>query len=142
MQIKYTAQGTATKGGRGGGNAQTPDGKVSVHLSVPKEMGGDGGPGTNPEQLFAVGYSACFLGAMHGAARKLGIALSNDATVSAEISFADREDNVGFTIVARLTGHVPDMDRAETEKLMQAAHDICPYSNLIRFAHSVELKAA
>src|SRR5690554_1338202 len=106
-KILYTARGSALHGGRGGGEARTDDGKVAVRLSVPRAMGGDDGPGTNPEQLFSIGYSACFLGAMANAARKAGKKLPDDATVDAEVSFADREDNVGFTIVAKLTGKVP-----------------------------------
>ena len=98
-KILYTAHGTATHGGRNGGQARTDDGKVAVKLSVPKAMGGDDGPGTNPEQLFSLGYSACFLGAMAGAARKAGKKLPEGAEVHADVSFADREDNVGFTIV-------------------------------------------
>ena len=140
MKVLYTAHGTAQHGGRGG-TAATDDGKVSVKLSVPKAMGGDDGPGTNPEQLFAVGYSACFLGAMAGAARKQGLKLDPETTVSASVSFADREDNVGFTIVAELEGHVPGLSKEETEKLMAAAHDICPYSDLIRSKHDVKLTA-
>jgi Ohr subfamily peroxiredoxin len=140
-KITYTAHGTATHGGRGVGEAHTDDGKIAVRFSTPKAMGGDDGPGTNPEQLFAVGYSACFLGAMRSAARKQGKTLPDGATVDADVSFADREDGVGFTIVPVLTGHVPGWSKADVEALMKAAHDICPYSNLIRFAHEVELKA-
>jgi len=141
-RILYTAHGKATHGGRAGGEARTDDGKVAVKLSVPKAMGGDDGPGTNPEQLFALGYSACFLGAMGGAARKQGKKLPEGASVSADVSFADRDDNVGFTIVPVLTATVPGWTQAEVEALMALAHDICPYSNLIRFAHDVELRAA
>ena len=140
-KILYTAHGTAVHGGRNGGEARTGDGKVAVKLSVPKAMGGDDGPGTNPEQLFSIGYSACFLGAMGGAARKQGRKLPEGASVTADVSFADREDNVGFTIVPVLTATVPGWSKAEIEALMRAAHDICPYSNLIRFAHDVELLA-
>ena len=140
-KILYTAHGSATHGGRTG-EGRTDDGKVAVRLSVPKAMGGDDGPGTNPEQLFSIGYSACFLGAMVGAARKLGKKLPEGAEVKADVSFADREDNVGFTSVPVLTATVPGWEKAEIEELMKAAHDICPYSNLIRFAHEVELKAA
>lgn len=142
MQIKYTAHATASDGGRGRGHAQTDDGKIAVRFSQPKAMGGDDGPGTNPEQLFAVGYSACFLGAMHLAARRRKTPLPDEATVSADVSFADREDSVGFAIVAALTASVPGMDKSEVEAIMKDAHDICPYSNLIRFPHEVELKAA
>jgi osmotically inducible protein OsmC len=142
MKITYTAHGTASAGGRGRGHSETDDGKISVSFSTPKEMGGDGGPGTNPEQLFAVGYSACFLGAMHTAARRQQKKLPEDTTVTAAVSFADREDNVGFAIVAALSAKVPGMEKAEVEALMKSAHDICPYSNLIRFPHEVELTAA
>lgn len=142
MQIKYTAHATASEGGRGKGHAQTDDGKVAVKLSQPKAMGGDDGPGTNPEQLFAVGYSACFLGAMHTAGRRRKTPLSDTATVTADISFADREDNVGFAIVAALTANVPGMEKADVEAIVKDAHDICPYSNLIRFPHEVKLTVA
>ncbi len=124
------------------GEARTDDGKVAVKLSVPRAMGGDDGPGTNPEQLFSIGYSACFLGAMTSTARKSGKKLPEGAEVHADVSFADREDGVGFTIVAALTASVPGWEKAEVEALMTAAHDVCPYSNLIRFPHQVELKAA
>lgn len=141
MKITYTAHATASSGGRGRGHSETDDGKVSVNFSTPKAMGGDDGPGTNPEQLFAVGYSACFLGAMHAAAGREHKKVPEAATVTAGVSFADREDNVGFAIVASLTATVPGMAKAELEDLMRRAHDICPYSNLIRFAHEVELIA-
>ena len=140
-KILYTAHGTAIHGGRNGGEACTDDGKVAVKLSVPKAMGGDDGPGTNPEQLFSIGYAACFLGAMQAAARRQGKKLPEGAEVSADVSFADREDNVGFTIVPVLTASVPGWSKAEIEAAMTLAHDICPYSNLVRFAHDVELKA-
>ncbi len=142
MQIKYTAHGTAYHGGRGSGTAATDDGKVSVSLSTPKEMGGDNGPGTNPEQLFSIAYSACFLGAMKGAARKLKIELPEDTTVTAAISFVDREDNVGFSIKAALSANAPGVDKADVEKVMSLAHDICPFSDLIRKPHEVELSVA
>ena len=142
MKITYTAHATALNGGRGVGEARTDDGKVAIRFSTPKAMGGDDGPGTNPEQLFALGYSACFLGAMRAAAKRQGKSLPADATVDADVSFADREDNVGFTIVPVLTAYVPGWSKAETEANMKAAHDICPYSNLIRFGHEVELKVS
>lgn len=140
-KILYTAHGWAMHGGRGGGEARTDDGKVAVKLSVPKAMGGDDGPGTNPEQLFSVGYSACFLGAMAAAARRQGKTLPEGAEVHADVSFADREDDVGFTILPVLTATIPGWNKADTEALMASAHDICPYSHLIRQAHEVELKA-
>ncbi|HEY9012837.1 MAG TPA: Ohr family peroxiredoxin [Devosia sp.] len=141
MKIKYTAHATAEHGGRGVGNVATDDGKVAVKLSQPKAMGGDDGPGTNPDQLFAMAYSACFLGAMHTAARREKKTLPEGATVTGAVSFADREDNVGFTIVAALEAKVPGWSKDDVEAIMLKAHDICPYSNLIRYEHSVELKA-
>jgi lipoyl-dependent peroxiredoxin len=141
MKIVYTAQATASGGGRNG-HSGTPDGKVSVDLSVPKEMGGDGGPGTNPEQLFATGYAACFLGALHAAARKEKSKVPEGSMITATVSFADREDDVGFTIVAALTGSFPGLGKAEGEALMRKAHAICPYSNLITQAHDVKLSVA
>jgi Ohr subfamily peroxiredoxin len=140
-KIVYTAHGSASHGGRGVGEGRTDDGKVAVRFSTPKAMGGDDGPGTNPEQLFAIGYSACFLGAMRSAARKQGKTLPEGAEVFADVSFADREDNVGYTIVPVLTAKVPGWSKADIDENMKLAHDICPYSNLIRFAHEVELKA-
>lgn len=140
MKSLYTAHATAT-GGRTG-KAATDDGKVAVVLSSPKEMGGDGGPGTNPEQLFALGYSACFLGAMKGAARKQAKKLPEDATVTGAVSFLDREDGVGFSIAAALEAHVPGWSIEDAEALMQQAHLICPYSHLITQRHDVKLNAA
>jgi osmotically inducible protein OsmC len=142
MRSLYTAHATASHGGRGTGNSATDDGKVSVNLSAPKEMGGDGGPGTNPEQLFAVGYSACFLGAMKTAAKREGKKLPEEATMTAAISFIDREDNLGFAIAAALEAHVPGMDRAEVEALMHKAHDICPYSWAIKQTVDVKFSVA
>jgi osmotically inducible protein OsmC len=141
MKIIYTTQATATNGGRGVGEAATQDGRLAVRFSTPKAMGGDDGPGTNPEQLIALAYSACFLGAMRAAAKKADKQLPADATVSADVSFADREDNVGYTIVARLTANVGGWDKADVEATMKAAHDICPISDLIRASHDVELIA-
>ncbi len=140
MKIVYTTRASST-GGRTG-QAETEDGKVAVKLSTPKAMGGDDGPGTNPEQLFAMGYSACFLGAMKGAARKAGKSLPEDTKVTASVSFADREDGVGFGIVAALEATVPGWSKADVEATMKAAHDICPYSDLIRNKYDVAIKAA
>jgi osmotically inducible protein OsmC len=141
MKITYTAHATASNGGRGVGEAHTDDGRVGVKFSQPKAMGGDDGPGTNPEQLFALAYSACFLSSMRSAARRSGKTLPADATVEAAVSFADREDSVGYTMIPKLTARVPGWDKADIEANMKLAHDICPASNLVRFAHEVELTA-
>jgi osmotically inducible protein OsmC len=141
MKIVYTTEATATGGGRAGGHSGTKNGRVSVDLSIPKEMGGDNGPGTNPEELFATGYAACYLGALQGAARKEKIKLPEGTTVTASVSFADREDGVGYTIVPALSAHIPGFDKAQIEDLMQKAHQICPYSDLITKPHEVQLTA-
>ncbi len=137
----YTARATATKGGRGTGTAATDDGKVSVKFSTPREMGGDGGPGTNPDQLFAVAYSGCFLGAMKLAGKRRGETVPDAATMTAHVSFLDREDGVGFAIAVTLEGHVPGMPDTKVLELMTAAHDICPYSWAIRHTVDVQFKA-
>lgn len=140
MKVKYTAHATATRGGRGSGTAATDDGKVSVKLSTPKEMGGDGA-GTNPDQLFAVAYSSCFLGSMKLAAKRKGVTIPDDATITAHVSFVDREDEVGFAIAVALEGSVPGMDKAKVEEFMRLAHDVCAYSWAIRATVDVKLSA-
>ena len=142
MKIVYTTEATATGGGRANGHSGTKDGKVSVNLSTPKEMGGDGGAGTNPEQLFATGYAACYLGALNGVARKEKTKLPDGTSVTATVSFADREDGVGYTIVAALAATLPGLSKADAEALMQKAHAVCPYSDLITKAHDVKLSVA
>jgi lipoyl-dependent peroxiredoxin len=140
-KIIYTTQATATGGGRNGHSA-TQNGRVSVDLSVPKEMGGDNGPGTNPEELFATGYAACFLGALHNVARREKVKVPENTTITAQVSFADREDGVGFTIVPELTASLPGLDPAQARDLVEKAHAVCPYSNLITAAHDVKLNVA
>ncbi len=141
MKIIYTTEGTASGGGRTG-HTGTKDGKISLDLSIPREMGGDGGAGTNPEQLFASGYAACYLGALNAVARKEKITLPEGTTVTCTVSFADREDGVGFTIVPKLAAHLPGFDAAQVSDIMQKAHAVCPYSDLITKPHDVALSAA
>ncbi|HEU0043371.1 organic hydroperoxide resistance protein [Sphingomonas sp.] len=129
VNVIYRTTATAT-GGRDGA-ARSDDGSVDVKLVVPKEMGGPGGTGANPEKLFAAGYSACFLGAMKAVSGKVGVKVPADATVTAEVGFGPREEG-GYGITANLTAMLPGVDRADAEKLMQAAHEVCPYSNATR----------
>lgn len=136
MKTLYTAHATAT-GGRTG-HGKTDDGRLEVDLSTPKELGGDGGPGTNPEQLFALGYSACFLGAIKAAARKSGHSIDDASTVTAAVSFTDREDNEGFGIAVALEVHLPGQDKATAEDIVARAHRICPYSHVGRSGFAVE----
>ncbi|MDE2516886.1 MAG: organic hydroperoxide resistance protein [Rhodospirillales bacterium] len=129
VDVKYTTSATAI-GGRDG-SARTAEGNFSVKLAVPKELGGPGGDGANPEQLFAAGYSACFLGAMKAASGQLKIKVPVDTTVTATVGIGPRSEG-GFGITAALAINLPGLDRAEAEKLVAAAHQICPYSNATR----------
>lgn len=127
MNVLYTTQATST-GGREG-SSKSADGVLSVTLSTPKELGGAGGPGTNPEQLFAAGYSACFLGALKFAAGKEKIHIPADATVTAQVGIGPRDDGQGFGIEVELTIHVPGMDSEQVKDLVEKAHIVCPYSD-------------
>lgn len=140
MAILYTTEATAT-GGRDGSSA-LKDGSFSVKLTVPKELGGPGGAGANPEQLFALGYSACFLGALRYAAGKEKVTIPADATVSAEIGIGPRDDGTGFGISAALTVAIPGMDKAQAEDLVAKAHIVCPYSHAIKDTIDVKLTVA
>ena len=126
MKAVYTAHGSAT-GGRDG-KGRTDDGKVDVTLSVPKEMGGTGN-GTNPEQLFSVGYSACYLGALKFVAGKEKIKVSDDAKVSANVGIGERDDKQGFGLTVALEVSLPGVDKAKAEDLVKKAHVVCPYSH-------------
>ncbi|WP_449257169.1 organic hydroperoxide resistance protein [Bosea sp. (in: a-proteobacteria)] len=127
MKILYTAHGSAT-GGREG-QAATDTGNVKLVLNTPKELGGGGGDGTNPEQLFSMGYSACFLGALKFVAGKEKVKIPDDAKVSADIGIGPRDDGQGFGIAAKLTVSVPGVDKAVVEDLVRKAHVVCPYSH-------------
>ncbi|MGB8500464.1 MAG: organic hydroperoxide resistance protein [Pantoea agglomerans] len=127
-QVVYRAKAKAT-GGRDG-RATSSDGVLDVKLGVPKEMGGAGGEVTNPEQLFAAGYSACFLGAMKFVAGRYKITMPKDAWIEGEVGIGPIPD--GFGIEATLNIHLPEMDEAEAQKLVDAAHIVCPYSNATR----------
>jgi len=139
VDVKYRTKATAT-GGRDG-SARSEDGKVDVRLSTPKELGGGGGEGTNPEQLFAAGYSACFLGAMKVAAQQLKMKVPDGATVTATIGIGPRAAG-GFGITADLEVSLPGLERADAEKLVETAHQICPYSNATRNNVDVGLTVA
>ena len=136
VNVIYKTQATST-GGRDGA-ARSDDGSVDVKLVVPKEMGGPGGVGANPEKLFAAGYSACFLGAMKAVSGKVGVSVPSDAKVTAEIGFGPRSEG-GYGITADLHVSLPGVDPEAGERLMQAAHEVCPYSNATRGNFNVGL---
>lgn len=130
MAILYTAHASAT-GGRTG-NARSDDGRLEVTLSTPKELGGDGGAGTNPEQMFAAGYSACFLGAMKFVAGQQKLKLSEETQVAADVGIGPRDDGTGFGIAVTLNITIPGLDRTEAQTLVEKAHVVCPYSHATR----------
>ncbi len=129
IDVKYTTEATAT-GGRDG-HARSQDGRFDVALSTPKELGGAGGDGSNPEQLFAAGYSACFIGALKVAGQQLKMKLPEDVTVTAKVGIGPRSAG-GFGITTDLTVSLPGLKRDDAQKLVDAAHQICPYSNATR----------
>ena len=130
MPILYRTKASAT-GGRAGHGA-TEDGTVDVTLTLPKELGGDGAPGANPEKLFAIGYSACFLGALKFVAGQEKVKIPDDAKVTATVGVGPREDGGGFGITAKLEIKVPGLDRAVVEDLVAKADIVCPYSHATR----------
>lgn len=124
-KVLYTAKAHTT-GGRDGGSARTDDGRLDVRLSSP----GSSGAGTNPEQLFAAGWSACFIGALKAVAQKQKTTLPNDLSIDIEIDLGKSGDN--YQLAARLNVHIPGMDRTEAQALVDAAHQVCPYSRATR----------
>jgi Ohr subfamily peroxiredoxin len=135
MSILYTAEATAT-GGRDGG-VKSADGVLDLQLAIPKEMGGPGGSKTNPEELFAAGYSACFLSALKlvGGRQKVNI---HDATVTAKVGIGPN-DSGGFGLAVELDVALPKADAEGAAAAVRAAHQVCPYSNATRGNVAVKL---
>ena len=127
-KVLYRAQATAT-GGRDG-RAVSSDNQLDVQLSTPRELGGAGGVGTNPEQLFAAGYSACFLGAMKFVAARDKLPLPVDVSVSGEVGIGAIPNGFGIEVDLRIS--LPGMDRELAQTLIERAHIVCPYSNATR----------
>lgn len=132
----YTAHVKAT-GGRDG-VIQSDDGKLDAKLDPPKQMGG-AGAGTNPEQLFAAGYAACFIGAMKFVANTQHLTVPADVSIDSNVSLGPlTPPGKGFGIAVDMVIHIPGMDRAQAEKLIHDAHEVCPYSNATR--NNIEVK--
>ncbi|MUO79339.1 Ohr family peroxiredoxin [Agrobacterium vitis] len=140
MAILYTTKASAI-GGREG-RAVSENGVLDVTLTTPKELGGNGATGTNPEQLFAAGYSACFLGALKFAAGQQKVKVPEDAKVTATVGIGPREDGTGFGIEVSISVDLPGIDRETGEKLVAAAHIVCPYSHAMRTATEVSATLA
>ena len=134
MKILYTAEATAT-GGRDG-RASSSDGLLEVDLRPPKELGGSGG-GTNPEQLFAAGYAACFQGAMGVVARQEKLSIAG-STVTARVGLGTEEQNK-YNVAVELDVKLPELDRQTAQELVEKAHQVCPYSNATRGNVDVKL---
>jgi lipoyl-dependent peroxiredoxin len=129
MKAMYTAVATA-HGGRQG-HVKSDDGVLDIDTVTPASMGGPGGAGTNPEQLFAAGYSACFQSAMQFVAGQQKVDAS-DSTVTGHVSIGPNENGPGFMLAVKHVVTLPKLDQAAAEKLVQDAHAVCPYSNATR----------
>jgi Ohr subfamily peroxiredoxin len=138
VDAKYKTTATASGGGRDGKTALA-DGTMSLNLVIPKQLGGPGGDGANPEKLFALGYSACFLSAMRTASARTKIKRPEGATVTATIGIGPRSEG-GFGITAELNVYLPDLPEAEAKELVEATHGICPYSNAIKASVDVKIR--
>jgi lipoyl-dependent peroxiredoxin len=139
VDVKYRTTATA-RGGRDG-TARTEDGTFEVKLATPKELGGAGGEGNNPEQLFAAGYAACFIGAMKVAAGALKLRVPPEVAVTATVGIGPRSEG-GFGLDVELVVHLPGLERPDAERLVEAAHQVCPYSNATRNNVDVRLSFA
>jgi Ohr subfamily peroxiredoxin len=127
-KVLYTAHATAT-GGRAG-TAESSDGALKVSLSTPKELGGAGGSGTNPEQMFAAGYSACFIGAMKAVAAGQKLHLPSEVSITSDVGIGPIPGGFGIQVAMAIS--IPGMEHAAAEALVAAAHKVCPYSNATR----------
>ena len=131
MSVKVLYKTTAKATGGRDGTAATLDGAFNVKLSTPKELGGGGGAGNNPEQLFAAGYAACFIGAMKAVATGGGPKVPAEASVTSTVGIGPRSEG-GFGLDIDLTVSLPGLERADAEALVAKAHQVCPYSNATR----------
>lgn len=127
-KVLYRAQATAT-GGREG-RATSADGAIDLTLNTPRELGGPGGAGTNPEQLFAAGYSACFIGALKAVAAREKVALPADTSIEGNVGIGPIATGFGIEVELRIS--LPGVPREQAEALVQKAHAVCPYSNATR----------
>ncbi|MEQ8877100.1 MAG: organic hydroperoxide resistance protein [Phycisphaerales bacterium] len=138
MNILYKTHATATGNGRDG-TATIEDGSLTLSLSTPKQLGGPGGEGTNPEQLFASGYSACFLSALRFVAGRQKQKLPEATSVTVTVGIGPREDGAGYALDIALAASLPGIDEEIAAKLVDEAHATCPYSHLTREGAKVRL---
>jgi osmotically inducible protein OsmC len=138
IEVVYTAESTATGGGRDG-HVKSSDGKIDLDTRPPKEAGGSG-EGVNPELLFSAGFSACFLGALRLVARNDDVKLDDATGVTAQIGFG-KDSEGGFGLTAHLIGYLPGLKQGVADDLMNKAHQVCPYSKATRGNIDVSLSA-
>jgi osmotically inducible protein OsmC len=141
MQVLYTAHAVSTGGGRDEGRSATDDGKVDVLLSLPAEMGGKGGAGTNPEQLFAAGYAACYMGALRLVSGKAGTPVGPDTKIHTSVGIGPNTRGEGFNLDIAIKVTDTGLDKAVIDDLIQKAHQVCPYSTATRGNVDVALSA-
>ncbi|RZL41794.1 MAG: organic hydroperoxide resistance protein [Variovorax sp.] len=132
-KVLYTAEATAIGGREGTGKSS--DGALDVKLSAP----GSNKPGTNPEQLFAVGYAACFVGALKAVSSKIGIKVPDDVSIDSKVSLGPIKGGAAYGIAVKLAVNLPGLDDAQKKQLVDAAHEVCPYSNATRGNIDVDL---
>jgi len=138
IEVVYSTESTATGGGRDG-HVKSDDGRIDLDTRPPKAMGGSG-EGTNPEQLFAAGYAACFLGALRLVSGKAKVKLEDATTVSVEIGFG-KDSEGGFGLTGKIVGYLPGLDQSVADDLMHQAHGVCPYSKATRGNVDVDVSA-
>ena len=135
-KVLYTAEAHTVGGREGAGKSS--DGAIDVKLSAP----GSGKPGTNPEQLFAVGYAACFIGAMKAVAPKVGVKVPDDVSIDSKVDLGPTNDGARYGISVHLAINLPGLDAEQAKKLVDTAHEVCPYSNATRGNIDVEITIA
>lgn len=140
MTVLYHTSASAI-GGRSG-SATVDDGTLTLLLAAPRELGGAGGEGVNPEQLFACGYAACFLSSLRFVAARCKVALSDDSKVAVKVGIGTRADSAGFSLDVALTIFIPDLAPTLVAQIVEDAHATCPYSHLTREGVDVRLTIA
>jgi osmotically inducible protein OsmC len=130
IEVVYTAESTATGGGRDG-HVKSDDGRIDLDTRPPKAVGGSG-EGTNPEQLFSAGYAGCFLSALRLVAGKAKVKLDDATTVTVQVGLGKDSSDGGFGITAKIIGYLPGLEQSDASDLVEAAHEVCPYSKATR----------
>jgi osmotically inducible protein OsmC len=130
IEVVYSTESTATGGGRDG-HVKSDDGRIDLDTRPPKAMGGSG-EGTNPEQLFSAGYAGCFLSALRLVAGKAKVKLDDATTVTVQIGLGTDSSDGGFGLTAKIVGYLPGLDQSDASDLVEAAHEVCPYSKATR----------